>query len=89
MNIPNKPTLLRTRNYFFECGHCMGVPIITHKQGKLCPFCVMKGKIILSYIKKYKKKVDKKRIKIFNDIFFQNTNTSSYKNIDKIIRNYL
>ena len=88
MDIPNKPNLVRTRNYLFLCGHVFGFPI-NKTPGKICPFCVMKGRIILSYMLKYKKKIDKKRIKIFNDIYFQNTNTSSSKNIDIIVKNYL
>ncbi len=88
MNIPNKPNLVRTRNYLFTCGHVFGFPI-NKKHGKLCPYCIMQGRIILRYMLKYKKKIDKQRIDIFNEVFFDNTNTSSYKNVDKIVKNYL
>ena len=88
MNIPNKPNLVRTRNYLFTCGHVFGFPI-NKKHGKLCPYCIMQGRIILRYMLKYKKKMDKQRINIFNNIFFNNTNTSSCNNVDRIVLDYL
>jgi hypothetical protein len=88
MNIPKKPKLVRTRNYLFTCGHVFGFPI-NKKPGKLCPYCIMQGRIIFRYMLKYKKKKDKQRIELFNQIFLNNTNTSSYNNVDGIVKNYL
>lgn len=88
MYTPNKPTLVRTRNYIFQCGHIFGFPI-NQIRGKLCPKCVMNGRLILKYFRKYKKKNNIKKINIFNNVFFENTNTSSYKNIDNIVKKYL
>ena len=88
MYIPKKPNLVRTRNYLFTCGHVFGFPI-NKKHGKLCPYCIMQGRIILRYMLKYKKKMNKQRINIFNNIFFNNTNISSCNNVDRIVLDYL